>query len=215
MKTAVLAGATGLIGNQLLSKLLASSRYDKVVAMTRRPLSMDHPYLKSIISDFQDLDAVFAGIKPDDVFCCLGTTMAKAGSKEKFCQVDFEYPYALAKTTLALGAKQYLLVSALGADKKSKIFYNKVKGEVESAICHLDFHCVHIFRPSLLLGARSEKRSGENIAKALYKTFGFLIPEKFKAIEGGKVAEAMLTFASADERGIFIHESKEMQRLKV
>lgn len=214
MKTAVIAGATGLVGGQLLSKLLATSRYHQVIAITRRPLALDHPYLKNIISDYRDLDVALAGTKPDDVFCCLGTTMAKAGTKEKFREVDFDYPLALAQSTLTLGARQYLLVSALGADRKSRIFYNRVKGELESTISHLDFYSVHIFRPSLLLGPRREKRGGEDIAKAVYKVFGFLIPQKYKAVEAEKVAEAMLAYASADERGIFIHESQEIGEIE-
>jgi uncharacterized protein YbjT (DUF2867 family) len=137
--------------------------------------------------------------------------MARAGSKNKFYEVDFEYPFSLAKVTRGLGAKQYLLVSALGADKESGIYYNRVKGEVESAIRTVDFDATHIFRPSLLLGQRNEKRPGEDIGKFFFKIFGFAIPEKYKAIDAAKVAEAMLAAASKDQKGIFIHESREMQ----
>jgi uncharacterized protein YbjT (DUF2867 family) len=211
MKTAVIAGATGLVGDQLLSRLLSASRYSTVIALTRRPLAMNHAKLHTVISDFHDLDSVLAQVKPDDVYCCLGTTMARAGSKKKFYEVDFEFPYALAKITSGLGAKQYLLVSALGADKNSRIYYNKVKGEVEAAIRSVPFDCIHILRPSLLLGPRTEKRPGEDVAKFFHKIFAFVIPEKYKAIDAGKVAEAMLTLASKDQSGTFIHESKKIQ----
>lgn len=212
MKTAVIAGASGLVGTQLLNKVLTSTRYDKVIAVTRSPLQLNHPQLNNIIADFNDLAGALSGVRPDDVFCCLGTTMAKAGSKKKFYEVDFEYPYSLAKITYGLGAKQYLLVSALGADKDSRIYYNRVKGEVEAAIRAIDFQCIHIFRPSLLLGPRTEKRVGEDVAKKLYKIFGFLIPGKYQAVPGEKVAGAMLASASRNQTGVFIHESVEIQK---
>ena len=211
MKGAIIAGATGLIGKQLLEKLLASDRYDHVIALTRSALPLTNPKLRNIITNFRDLSAVLSGVRADDVFCCLGTTMAKAGSKQNFYEVDLEYPLALARTTLALGARQYLLVSALGADPSSSIYYNKVKGEVEGAIRALDFETTHIFRPSLLLGPRAEKRPGEDVAKVLYKIFGFAIPQKYKAIQASTVARAMLDFASKDLKGIYIHESRQMQ----
>jgi uncharacterized protein YbjT (DUF2867 family) len=118
--------------------------------------------------------------------------MAKAGSKENFYQVDFTYPVLLAQATLALGAKQYLLVTALGADRTSAIYYNRVKGEVEDAIRAMRFRTLHILRPSLLLGPREEKRAGEDAAKLLYRVFGFILPEKYKAIEASTVARASM-----------------------
>ena len=211
MKTAIIAGATGLIGKQLLGKLLASPGYVKVVALTRRALKTDHPKLINIVLDFHRMDEALKGLQPDDVFCCLGTTMGKAGSKEKFYEVDFHYPLHLAKTTFGLGAKQYLLVSAVGADRSSKIYYNRVKGEAEAAIRGVGFDTVHIFRPSLLLGRRAEKRTGEDAAKVLYKIFSFAIPVKYKAISSDRVASVMLDFASRGMLGTFIHESRDMQ----
>jgi len=142
----------------------------------------------------------------------LGTTMAKARSRENFYKVDFTYPVSLAKETLKLGATKYLLVSALGANKNASIFYNRVKGETEEAISSTGFQTVHIFRPSLLLGPRKESRAGEDAAKFFYKVFGFLIPAKYKGIESLAVAKAMLYFASQDQKGIFIHESEALQK---
>jgi len=209
MKTALIAGGTGLIGQQLLQLLLESPLYDKVIALTRHDLNVNSK-LVQVKMEFRNITEKTELLKADDVFCCLGTTMAKAGSKEKFRQVDFYYPFLLAKTTHAAGAKQYLLVSALGANKSSSIFYNEVKGEVEEAVSSVGFDAVHIFRPSLLVGPRSEKRSGEDAAKIFYKVFGFLIPKKYQSIASSKVANAMLHFASQDKRGIFIHESAEL-----
>lgn len=210
MKTAVIAGATGLIGSQLLPKLLATDRYEKVVALSRRTLAITHPKLSTIITDFHQLKDALAGMKLDDVFCCLGTTMAKAGSKEEFYKVDFRLPLALAEVTFWLGASQYLLVSALGAQKGSAVYYNRVKGEVEEAVSNVGFPAVHIFRPSLLLGPRQEKRPGEDAAKWLYNVFGFAIPAKYKAIASDTVAEAMVRAAETQQQGHFIHESRDM-----
>ena len=210
MKTALLAGGTGLIGSQLLELLLASDRYDKVIAPTRKPLPT-HTKLVELRINASTFIALDPTQSVDDVFCCLGTTMANARSKDKFKQVDFTYPLLLAKDGLAHGAKQYLLVSALGADKDASIFYNQVKGELEEAISNVGFETVQIFRPSLLLGSRKEKRSAEDAAKFFYKFFGFLIPNKYKAIESIKVARAMIHYASQPQKGNFIHESISLQ----
>ena len=211
MKTALLAGSTGLIGKQLLQLLLENGRYSKVIALTRHDLPT-HPKLVQIKTEFEQISEHTEELKADDVFCCLGTTMEKAGSKEKFYKVDFEYPLQVAGITHSSGAKQFLLVSALGADKKSSIYYNKVKGEIEDAIQQVGFETLHIFRPSLLLGPRVEKRAGEDTAKLLYKALGFLIPKKYKAIEGIKVARAMIHAAEQEQKGVFIHPSAELQQ---
>jgi uncharacterized protein YbjT (DUF2867 family) len=211
MKTALIAGSTGLIGKQLLAYLLQSDRYAQVIALTRQPLDIQHPKLVQVVLDYVHLGESLDTFKADDVFCCLGTTMKKAGSKENFYQVDFYFPLLLAKTSFARGAKQYMLVSALGADRNSSIYYNQVKGEIEEAISSSGFSAIHIFRPSLLLGPREEQRTGEDAAKFFYKVFSFLIPKKYKAIQASTVARAMLHFAAQDEPGIHIHESQQMQ----
>jgi uncharacterized protein YbjT (DUF2867 family) len=210
MKTALIAGSTGLIGKQLLQMLLVGDRYSKVIAVTRNDLPT-HPKLVVLKVEFEKLDQWSDSLIGDDVFCCLGTTMAKAKSKENFYKVDFFYPLLIAKAAQSHGAKQYFLVSALGANKESSIYYNRVKGEIEDAIKQVDYKSIHIFRPSLLLGSRDETRSGEDAAKIFYKIFGFLIPKKYQAIDAYKVAKAMITLASEDDEGIFIHESKELQ----
>lgn len=212
MKTALVAGSTGLIGRYLLDTLLASNRYDVVKAITRSDLPISHPKLQVIRAEFNTLESQRDQLKADDVFCCLGTTMAKVKSKDKFREVDYSYPLALAKLTSEIGAKQFMIVSALGADPKSSIFYNKVKGEAEEAVSKIRFHAVHIFRPSLLLGDRNESRPGEEAAKIFYKIFWFILPDKYKAIEGEKVARAMAHFAAQDQQGVFVHESRDLQQ---
>ena len=211
MKTAVIAGATGLVGNELLQRLLSNEHYSKVVALTRRDFPADHPKLKKLITDMAQPGIALGDCQPDDVFCCLGTTMAKAGSRQKFYEVDFEFPLALASATHALGAKKFLVVSALGASKNSTVYYNRVKGELEENLRTIGFKALHIFRPSLLLGDRKEKRAGEDAAKTFFKLFGFLIPQKYKGIEARTVARAMIACAFREDSGVFVHESKAMQ----
>lgn len=214
MKTALVAGATGLIGNQLVNLLLESKHYDKVITVVRNPTGLNHEKLSEVKADFRKLSEYGDTLAADDVFCCLGTTMAKARSKEKFYEVDFTFPFELAKLSVANNARQFLIVSALGADKSSSIYYNTVKGEVEGAVSTLPFEAVHIFRPSLLLGPRNEKRSAEDAAKFFYRIFGFLIPEKYKAIESFTVAQAMLHFASLEQKGVYIHESAALRKIR-
>ena len=209
MKTAMIAGATGLVGSHLLTLLLSGDQYGKVIAITRKPLP-DHPRLVQVTFDMAEAKN-YTAYRADDVYCCLGTTIAVAGSKDNFRKVDFVYPASMAKAMQGISASQYLLVSALGANKASSIFYNRVKGEVEDEITHVGYRCVQIFRPSLLLGDRAEKRSGEDAAKIFYKLFGFLIPKKYKGIEAAKVAKAMYYCAALDQSGVHIHESGDLQ----
>lgn len=211
MKTALIAGCTGLIGNQLLQLLLADQYYEKVKAITRKPLELQNSKLENLVLDYDKLSERYTDLKADDIFCCLGTTIKIAKTKEAFRKVDYEYPRELARITKNQGATQYLIITALGADKNSGIFYNQVKGEVEEAIGHVDFRTVHILRPSLLLGDRTEQRAGEGAATRFFKILGFLIPAKYKAIDSGKVARAMLSFAKQNDPGFYFHESKELQ----
>ena len=212
MKIALVTGATGLIGSQLVQLLLEDSYYGKVIAVTRKPLDFQHSKLENLVLDFDKLTERFNSLKADDVFCCLGTTIKIAKTKEAFRKVDLEYPVELARLTKSQGASQFLLVSALGADKGSSVFYNKVKGEVEEAIQRVSFSSVHVFRPSLLLGPRTEYRSGEDAAKLFFKFLGFLLPSKYRAVQSIKVARAMLHFAKTNNTGFHIIESDELQK---
>ncbi len=213
MKTALIAGSTGLIGKNLLQLLLESDQYNLIKAITRKPLDFQHPKMENIVVDFDKMTEQYAHFKTDDVFCCLGTTMKQAGSKAAFKKVDYDYPIEIAKVCKSQGAKQYLLVSALGANKKSSVYYNRIKGEVEEAIEAIGYDRYHIFRPSLLMGKRVEKRGGENAAKLFYNIFGFIIPAKYKGISSEKVAKAMLHFSSTVGNGKFIHESGQLQNI--
>lgn len=211
-KTALIVGATGLIGSQLVGLLLNSSRYKEVRVLVRKPLNNPHPKLVEVLYNFARPDAT--QVIGDDVFCCLGTTMKQAGSKEAFYTVDHEYPLQIARFALRNGAAQYLIVTAMGASLDSTIFYNRVKGEVERDLRTVGFNTLHIFRPSLLLGDRGERRLGEKIGETVMRFFDPImvgVLKKYRAIDSGKVAQAMLASASQEKTGVFVHESDELQ----
>ncbi len=211
MRTAILAGATGLIGSQVLEILLQESAYTQVITLSRKPLTSTHPKLLNIVVDFEKLPEFQSRLKGEDIYCCLGTTMRQAGSKEAFRKVDFEYPVSLARITHRAGAVKFLVITALGANKNSSVFYNRVKGEAEEEIKQVGFRSLHIFQPSLLLGKRAEKRTGEGGGKAVMTALDFLIPKKYKAIDSAKVARAMVAYALNDGQGAMIHVSSELQ----
>lgn len=211
-RTALLVGATGLIGRQLLTKLLHVPYYDKVIVLTRNSLEMTHTKLTEIIFNFEKPDA--SVVVADDVFCCLGTTIKKAGSKEAFKKVDLEYPLTIATLAKKNGAEKFLIVSSMGASEESYFFYNQVKGQVEQKLAALKFSTLHIFRPSLLLGNRQETRLGEKVGEmfsTLLKPFMIGWLKKYWAIDSAKVANAMLAFAKKSEKGVFVHESDSLQ----
>lgn len=213
-KTALIAGASGLIGSQLLPLLLASDRYAKVVAVGRRPLPIVHPKLEQRILDFDHLEEHRFALIADDVYCCLGTTMRQAGSKKAFYTVDYLYVVKLAALTAGNFAVQLLVVSAMGADEKSRVYYNRVKGEMEEAVRQTPFRAVHLFRPSLLLGERSEQRLGERVGAVLLRALRpvLLGPlRRYRAVEAATVARAMLCAATQDTIGIQVHTSDAIQ----
>lgn len=208
-KTALVLGATGLIGNLLTHQLIESPWYENVKVLVRTPLNWHHPRLQEVGFDFERPNGLL--IQADDIFCCLGTTMKKAGSKEAFRKVDYQYPMDIARLGLATGAKQFAIVTAMGADPDSSFFYNRVKGEVERDLTALNFPALLIFRPSLLLGDRSENRLGERLAEGAMRLLSPLIPAKYKGIEATKVARAMLTTAQQDLTGRHVYESDALQ----
>lgn len=214
-RTALLLGATGLVGGHCLNRLLADDAYARVVSLGRCPLDRSHPKLIHHVIDFDRYETYNGFLSVDDVFCCLGTTMKQAGSREAFRRVDFEYPVQIARRARAQGARQYLLVSALGASVSSPFFYSRVKGEVEQAISALSFYGVYIFRPSLLRGARSEVRRGERAAEKVLDRLDFLLKgpfSKYRPTPADAVAAAMIAVAKARPGGVRILEPPEIER---
>jgi uncharacterized protein YbjT (DUF2867 family) len=215
-QTALVAGASGLIGKQLIHMLLKDSHYEKVIALVRTGMDLKDPKLEQRKINFQDLEIELRNIKADDIFCCLGTTMKKAGSRNAFHKVDFEYVVNLAHQMKKKDARQFLVVSSMGASTGSVFFYNQVKGEMENALKGLNYLSLHIFRPSLLLGERSEKRTGEKAGIILAKLFSLLFIgplKKYRAIESSVVASAMIKTAIKAEAGIFTYDSEIIQNL--
>ncbi len=213
-KTAIIAGASGLIGSSLTQQLLNSKDYGQVVALVRKPLNIEHPKLNQQVIDFDQLAELPDFPKGDDVFCTLGTTIKTAGSKEAFYKVDFTYPYELAKRALAAGAERYFIVSAMGADVDSLYFYNRVKGEIEDKVSFLDYRTIYIFKPSLLRGDRNESRLGEKIALAITRIIPFIGPlKKYHPIHADKVADAMLKVAKQEVKGCYYYESELMRKM--
>ncbi|MGD0483987.1 MAG: NAD(P)H-binding protein [Gemmatimonadales bacterium] len=208
-RSVVLVGATGLVGAECLTLLLADPVFDRVVVLARRPLEGvgASPKLAAHVVDFERLEAHADLFTADQLICCLGTTISKAGSTERFRAVDFGIPFALAKLGAERGVRHFLLVSALGADARSRVFYNRVKGELEDALSSLPFRSLSIVRPSLLLGDRREFRLGESIAQR----FAFLMPGKYAAIRARDVAAALVRLAKEDAPGRRVVESAEMR----
>jgi uncharacterized protein YbjT (DUF2867 family) len=194
-RAALLVGATGLIGSFLLQRLLASERYASVVAWARRDIGKTHPKLKVEIADFEKLHERRA--EAEDVYCCLGTTIKQAGSQSAFRRVDYDYPVALAIAAAAGGAKRLLVVSALGANPDSTVFYNRVKGEMEEAVRAAGVPKTVFFRPSLLSGPRAQERRGEKIGLVIGNLLGPLLG-KYRPIHADIVAAAMLKVAAED-----------------
>lgn len=215
-KTAIVIGSTGLVGGHLVTELLDHPAYTKVVTLTRRKSRLKNPKLENVVVDFDRLPSFEHYFKGDDVFICLGTTRAKAGSAAAFRKVDFDYVVESARLAKEQGCKQCLLVSSVGADASSSLLYPKTKGEAEGAIQELGFWATHLLQPSMLLGDRDEFRLGEKIGKVLFKGVDFVAGNllgSYRPIEGKAVAKAMTVLAQKINAGIFTHPSDELIRL--
>jgi len=208
MKKALIYGSTGLIGEQLLPLLLESKNYEKVIALTRKPLGISHEKLVEVLYDFDQADNT--KLKADHIFCCMGTTIRNAGSTKRFYQIDHDYVVETARLAKEQDASLFSLVSAIGSNADSKIFYNRVKGEIEESIRQIGFKGLHIFRPSLLLGNRKEFRFGELIARIVMKYISFLVPAKHRGIQATQVAGIMEEYASLYPDSEKIVENAEM-----
>ncbi|MBK9735700.1 MAG: oxidoreductase [Saprospiraceae bacterium] len=215
-KTALLFGSTGLVGSELMHILLDSPNYSRLRIFVRKTIPLSHPKLEQVIIDFDNSETIEDSIKGDEIFICLGTTMAKAGSKDAFYKVDYTYCYNVAKLASNNGVKRILLISSMGANVDSMIYYSKVKGEIERDICNLSFESVDIIRPSLLLGNRSERRPGEKLFSIISRSLGFMYAGPFKKyapIEAKTVAKAMVQIAASRKNGVHIFESAALQEL--
>jgi len=206
---ALIAGSTGLVGGFLLKQLVDSNQYTEIVSLVRKPGNKPNHKVKELVINFDQLSDI-EGLKDhiDVVFCCLGTTMKQAGSKSEFFKVDYEYVLELGKLAKIKNAHTFVLNSALGADKNSVFYYNRVKGQIEAALGELNFPNLIIVRPSLLLGKRIKERLGEKIGAFLFKFFSFIFIgslKKYKAVSAENVAKSM--FKASLKKGNLIIES--------
>ena len=217
-RTALVAGATGLVGSHVLEFLLADPQWSHVVTVGRRKTSNHNAKLEQRVLNLSELDSVTDLPHVDDVFCCLGTTIKQAGSQPAFRLVDHEFVVGLARAGLRAGATQFLLVSAIGADPESRVFYSRVKGETEAAIRKLSYRGIQIFRPSLLLGDRSEFRLGERIAMLGAPMLPLLLVgrlRRYRPIQAATVARAMISIAHDAPRGPNVFEYDAMRASQV
>lgn len=215
-QTAIIIGASGLVGNEVLNLLLTDDHFDKVKVFVRKPLPINHPKLEQHIMDFDLIYKSTELVKGDILFCCLGTTIKTAGSKEEFKKVDYAYPLAFAKIAKQNGLKKFILISSIGATSNTSNFYLKVKGDIEKELEKLKFESLVIVRPSMLLGERKEFRLGELIGKAVMNLVSIFFIGKFKkykAIEARTVAKAMVELSVSDLAGVSIVQSDKLMEM--
>lgn len=215
-RSALLLGATGLVGGHCLDALLADAAWNRVVVVGRRPVDAAGPKLEQRVVDFARLDDHADAFAVDDVFCCLGTTIKAAGSQEAFRRVDHDHVVAAARLASAAGARQFLLVTAMGADPGSRVFYNRVKGEVEREVAALPFAGVVLARPSLLTGDRQESRPLETLGRRLAPVLALLMVgplRNYRPIPAAAVARALVRLAHENARGVRVVESAALAAL--
>ena len=207
-RIALVAGATGLIGSRLLPQLLADARYAQVKVLTRRPLPLQHAKLQVLQTDYNDLGALGAALAADDVYCCLGTTLKTAGSREAFERVDYHMVVDLAQAAHAAGAQRFLVISSVGTSARALAFYSRVKARMEQAVSQISFAATHILRPSLLLGARQEHRAGEAVAQKAAPLLRALLHgplARYRPVEATAVARTMIELAFSERVSVHIH----------
>jgi len=193
-KTAIILGATGLVGSHLLMLLLDDDRYEQMTVFLRRPVGFEHPKLIQHIIEFDYSEGWKDLVTGDELFSCLGTTIKAAGSQEVQYRVDYTYQYRFAQMAAEHGVSTYVLVSSSGADPQSKFFYPRIKGELDRDVQKLPFHVIRILKPSVLVGERQEKRMGESLSVVLGNLLTPLIPslKKYRPIPASIVAQAMI-----------------------
>ena len=204
------------MGGHCLRLLLADPDWVGVTTFSRRRITLSNPKLVARMVDFDRLGQLSGFPRVSDVFCCLGTTIARAGSQTEFYKVDFTYVTEIARLAAVSGARQILLVSALGADPSSHIFYSRVKGEAEEAVKRLPYDGIHVFRPSFLGGDRAERRPGERLAIGLASALSFALVgplRRYRPVPAADVARAMVVVARQEIRGTVTYESERIADL--
>ena len=203
LKVAIVLGATGLVGEELTNQLILDDSFGKIVVISRRPLKLNHPKIQVLLVDFDNLAEHALDLQGDVLFSCLGTTIKIAKTKEAQYKVDYTYQYNVANICAENGVEHYVLISSLGANSKSGVFYNKMKGELEEAVLKLPFKFISILQPSVLDGNRKEFRLGEKIGIIIMKIIGFLpILNNYRVANVKKVAKCMINCVKNKKTGI-------------
>jgi uncharacterized protein YbjT (DUF2867 family) len=213
-QTAVILGATGLVGSHLLKQLLNDDAFTAIRVLVRKPISTQHPKLQVQVVDFNNYEDYKTKLgNGNSIFCCIGTTNTNVkGNKSEYRKIDFDIPVNAARFGKEAGFEHYFIVTALGANSNSRIFYNRLKGEVEEVISTFGLPGLHIFRPSFILGSRKEQRPGESFFKRLFKAISFLLPSQLKPIEASSIAAAMIAAYKSGKRGMNLYYYKEMMQ---
>ncbi len=199
--SALLLGSTGLTGGLLLELLLQSEHYSKVTIYVRKPTGLNHPKLVEKLVNYETIETA---VEADDVFCCLGTTIKIAKTKEAFEKVDLHYPLKIASLQQKAGSKQFLVVSAMGASARSSIFYSRTKGLMEEGLTKIGYKSLYIFRPSFIVGNRKEERIGEKIGIVISRIFAPLMIgalRNYRPVKGADIAASMLKHALSGQTG--------------
>ena len=211
-------GSSGLVGQDLIKILIDSKEYTKITLLLRKKMNIDSEKIHEEIVDFDNLEKYSSLFNVDSVFCTIGTTIKVAKTKENFKKVDLDYPTKAAKLTKEFGKGNFFVISALGSNENSKIFYNSVKGKLEKNLREINLNILHIFKPSMLTGDRKEFRLGERVSLALCKILPFVFKgsiKKYKPIKTIDVAKAMYKTTLNKNKGIYVHESEEIYKLAI
>ena len=212
MKTAIILGATGLTGGLLLEKLLKDPSYERIKLFSRSSVNRNDPKIEEHLIDMFQLEDYSDVFKADVVFCCIGTTKAKTPDKEVYKKIDYGIPVRAAKLAKENVIKTFIVISSLGADENSSVFYNKTKGEMQRDVLLQKVEKTYVLQPSLIVGNRNESRFGEDLASFFMKIFAFLIPKKYKMIKAETIAEAMCVLDKSGYSEKIIN-SEEIQKL--
>jgi uncharacterized protein YbjT (DUF2867 family) len=217
MKKAILFGASGFVGSNLLNELLNNPDYEKVIIVVRKSLDIHHPKLITLIGDYHSLPGLKINMVADEIFIAIGTTKKNTPNKDEYYQIDHDYPVLAAKIAKENGAKSVFIVTVVGANADSGVSYVKMKGEIERDVIALDFQHTHIFRPSMIMGIRKEKRLLE---KSIIKLWTVINPiligkylNKYKGIDGKDIAKAMNNAAKVQPEKVKIYQWEEMNDL--
>ncbi|MBD7923586.1 Rossmann-fold NAD(P)-binding domain-containing protein [Xanthomonas bonasiae] len=206
----LLAGATGLVGSHVLAQLLAAPECSAVIAPTRRALDVAHAKLDNPLVDFAQLPAQAPWWQADAAICALGTTMKQAGSREAFRRVDHAYPLAIARLARQHGATAFALNSAFGADPRSRLFYNRVKGELERDLQALGYPSLALVRPGLIGGERAQPRAAERAAAVVLGMLGPLLPRRYRINPAERIAAALVEHALHPRAGVQVVDAAQL-----